>query len=74
MDKWPILPPPDWQAFVNAIQHQSEVEEVRKSVRKNRPYGPDDWRTETANRLELDWTLRSRGRPKKTSGVFLRKT
>jgi len=74
MDRWPILPPPDWRELVNAVQHQSEVEEVRKSVRRNMPYGPEGWRTETAIRLELDWTLRPRGRPKKTSGVFLRKT
>jgi putative transposase len=72
MDEWPILQPSDWREIVNVPQHRTEEEELRRAVRKNRPYGPADWQIRIAYRLQLEPALQPRGRPKKTSGVFLR--
>jgi putative transposase len=70
LDSWPILPPPDWIEVVNRPQHPAEEADLRQSIRKNRPYGPADWRLEMASRLHLEQTIHPRGRPRRTSGVF----
>ena len=71
-DEWPILQPADWRTLVNAPQHRTEEDDLRKSIQKSRPYGPAQWQSEMAGRLRLEPALRRRGRPTKTSGVFLR--
>lgn len=38
---------------------------MRQSVIRSRPYGKDAWCQQVARRLGLEWTLRSRGRPRK---------
>jgi putative transposase len=53
---------PDWTAFVNAPMTDSEVEAIRLSVRRDRPYGTDTWTTATATHLGLEHSIRPRGR------------
>jgi putative transposase len=73
MDEWPILQPVDWLTTVNLPQHLGEESDLRRSIQKNRPYGPAEWQTAVATRLKLEPSLRQRGRPQQTtSGVFLR--
>jgi putative transposase len=78
MKQWPVKPPADWIAWVNRSETTAEVESMRDCVTRGRPYGDEPWREQTARRLELESTLRPRGRPRihainqtsKGSGVF----
>jgi putative transposase len=60
------LPLPDsWVAIVNSGLRKTELETLRTSVGKNRPYGSTVWSNETASALGLDQTFHHRGRPRK---------
>ena len=60
---WPIPRPRQWRSFVNKPQTYAEVEPVRRSVLRGTPFGSQNWITQSATRLQLKHTLRSRGRP-----------
>ena len=62
---WPIDRPKDYLAFVNRIQSKDEEESIRLSVIKGKPYGNEDWSTETIKKFKLEVTIRSPWRPKK---------
>jgi putative transposase len=62
---WPIARPADWKARVNRALARKELEAVRVSVARGRPFGDEDWQRRTAKRLGLESTFRPRGRPKK---------
>ena len=55
-------------AGVNEPQTNKELEAVRESVHRGRPFGGSDWPARTAEALALQFTFRRRGRPKKTAG------
>ena len=65
--EWPIERPVDWAAFVNEPHTRDELEALRRSVNRGCPFGEDDWQIATAGELGLEWTLRPRGRPRKTA-------
>jgi putative transposase len=60
---WPIERPSEWLNWVNEPQSQSELEALRCSVTRGRPYGSGAWVQRMARRLRLECTLRPRGRP-----------
>ncbi len=62
---WPVSLPRDWLARVN--HREEELETLRRSVNKGRPFGSDGWVARTVKRLGLMSTVRSRGRPRKGS-------
>jgi putative transposase len=62
MKHWPVEPPRDWNAWVNRAETTAELEAIRTSVKRGRPCGDDRWRERTAIALELESTLRPRGR------------
>jgi putative transposase len=62
---WPIARPADWNARVNRALGSKELEAVRISVVRGRPFGDEDWQKRTTKRLGLESTFRPRGRPKK---------
>jgi putative transposase len=62
---WPVARPTDWVERVNRPQDEAELEALRLSSARGRPYGDPDWTTRTARRLDLQSTLRPVGRPKK---------
>ena len=64
LSDWPIPRPRQWVAMVNRPQNEKEVEAIRKSIKKGCPYGSKDFVSQSAVRLKLEHTLRSRGRPK----------
>jgi len=64
-DDWPVSRPADWRRRVNAALPAGELEAVRTSVIRGRPFGSNAWVTRTAQRLGLAFTLRPRGRPRK---------
>jgi putative transposase len=63
--EWPIERPADWVERVNAPLSSGELERLRSSVVRGRPFGTDAWSDRTARRLGLEHTLRPEGRPPK---------
>jgi putative transposase len=53
--------------MVNRPHTERELEALRRSVHRGAPFGSTAWQEQTARRLGLEFTLRSRGRPKKQS-------
>lgn len=66
LDRWPIVVPKDWLAIVNRAQTEAEVAAIQKAINRGCPFGGERWASTTAKRLQLESTLRPRGRPKKS--------
>jgi putative transposase len=63
VSEWPVARPDDWLVRVNQPLTDAEVAAIHHSIRQGRPLGDPAWIAETAARLGLQHTLRSRGRP-----------
>jgi putative transposase len=64
---WPVPQPAEWVEWINQPQTEAELEAVRRSVARGCPFGAPAWQMRTARRLRLEFTLRPRGRPPKSS-------
>ncbi|TWT54790.1 Transposase IS200 like protein [Rubripirellula amarantea] len=62
---WPLRRSGDWVSRVNKALTSKELDGVRQSVHRDRPYGDEDWTEQIADRLGLWSTIRPRGRPRK---------
>jgi putative transposase len=65
LHRWPLPEPAGWARIVNRAQSEAELNALRQSIRRGAPYGAAQWQARTATRLNLEWTLRPRGRPLK---------
>jgi putative transposase len=63
---WPIDVPRDWLERVNRADDERELESLRRSVQRGRPFGNPDWQKEIAKRLGLESAYRPTGRPRKS--------
>ena len=61
---WPMQRPNAWRRVVNRAQSGTELDAIRRCIRRGRPYGSETWGRRTADRFGLASTFRSRGRPK----------
>lgn len=52
--------PPNWQTRVNEAQTAVEIDALRRCIRRQRPFGQENWTRQTAQRLGLRPTLRHR--------------
>lgn len=59
--------PNDYIKLVNEPQTNAEVESLRYSVNKGKPYGSDRWVDKMIDKFSLRATLRNPGRPNKGS-------
>jgi putative transposase len=55
----------DWLAWVNEPQTDKEMEELRASVIRGRPFDSPAWQARCATMLGLESTFRRRGRQRK---------
>ena len=53
------------QGLIDSGQLLAELQALRTSVVRGRPFGREDWQRRTAKQLGLEYTLRPRGRPRK---------
>lgn len=60
----PMLLPNNWLNLVDLLPNETDLKKLENCIRRGSPLGSDIWVTRTANRLELESTLRPRGRPK----------
>ena len=68
LQPWPVAVATDWLSWVNEAQSETELEALRRSVARGRPYGGDAWVQAVVKRLDLQSTVRNRGRPRKQHG------
>lgn len=59
---WPVAPPRKWTSHVDRPETPAELDALRLSVNRGRPFGDDPWQRRTATQLGLQSTLRPRGR------------
>jgi putative transposase len=65
LHRWPLAEPDGWVDLVNRPESEAELKAVRQAIRRGSPFGSSQWQARTANRLDLQWTLRPRGRPRR---------
>ncbi len=65
LSPWPIARPRNWIQRVNQPLTESELQAIRVCVQRGRPFGSEKWTEQIAKRTGLEYTLRSRGRPRK---------
>ncbi len=65
LSAWPVEASRNWLAWVNRGLNDEQLQGVRTSVQRGRPFGAEAWVRRTAARLGLDFTLRGPGRPSK---------
>jgi REP-associated tyrosine transposase len=61
-DQWPVPRRGDWLTWVNRPQSAKEVAALSTCIKRGRPYGSDAWVLRTAKELNMESTLRPRGR------------
>jgi putative transposase len=64
---WPVSRPRQYTKWTNDQQTSEELEAVRQCVQRGRPFGRESWVQRITRRLNLESTLRPRGRPKRDS-------
>jgi putative transposase len=65
LSPWPVDRPRGWASWVNQPQTPAETDAIRTCIRRSSPFGDVEWTRQTAEDLNLQWTLRPRGRPEK---------
>jgi len=61
---WPIKIPTDYLESIDRPQVEKELEFIRESVNKSKPFGSDTWLDKIVKKFGLEMTLRKPGRPK----------
>ncbi len=54
-----------WEAYVHQTPAADELAALRRSVARSLPFGSEAWVEKLSKNLDLDLTIRPRGRPKK---------
>jgi putative transposase len=65
LDQWPTPRPGDWPEHVNHAQTDADLMGIREAIKRSAPFGDPEWRQKIARTLQLESSLRRRGRPKK---------
>jgi putative transposase len=60
----PMSLPKNWLGLVEMLPNETDLKKLENCIRRGCPYGPDAWVKPAAKRLELESTLRPRGRPR----------
>jgi putative transposase len=63
LSPWPVERPANWAARVNAPLTTKELDRVRVTIERGRPYGEEKWVRETVKDLGLEQIVRPEGRP-----------
>jgi putative transposase len=63
LSPWPEGLPADWADRVNAPLSAKELDRMRVSLTRGRPYGDDRWVDQAARELGLEHSVRAEGRP-----------
>ena len=64
----PVKLPSNWPSLVAKAQMPQQINELKNSIIRTAPFGQPNWKIKTALKMNLESTLRPRGRPKKGTG------
>ena len=64
LSDWPVERPRDRISRMNRPDNALELESLRLSVQRGRPFGEETWVRRMAKRFGMESTIRPRGRPK----------
>lgn len=67
LSPWPMDTPDDYLERINQAQPKEEVENIRRAIKRNKPYGSDIWTSKIIKGFGLETTLRDPWRPKKST-------
>ena len=67
LSTWPVKRPANWATRINTPLNAKELDRVRVSLERGRPYGGDEWVVRMVKELGLEHTVRPEGRPRKVS-------
>ncbi|MGQ0654715.1 MAG: transposase [Betaproteobacteria bacterium] len=67
-EPWPLPRPSDWMDIVNEPIPPTTLNAIRRCATRGSPYGGETWVEGLVNKLGLQSTLRSRGRPRRKKG------
>ncbi len=67
LSNWPVEYDENYLEWVNQkqVNENEELENIRNSIQRGRPFGIDSWIIKIASKLGLNSTLKPKGRPKK---------
>jgi putative transposase len=63
LSEWPLPRTSFWAEYIQHVMPQADLDRIRLSVRRGRPYGHDDWVLATCEQLDLKHTLNEPHRP-----------
>ena len=64
----PVVVPANWPQLVTCNIARKDQDRIRNSIKRGAPLGQSDWIERTAAKLNLESTMRPKGRPKKCTG------
>ena len=64
LSAWPLPRLPRWRERVNMPLSEQELDGLRLSAQRGKPFGSQSWTESIARRLGLESTMRARGRPR----------
>ena len=70
LSQGPFALPADWAKQIHRQINPKAAEAIAKSINRGSPLGDPDWTKQTAEKMNLESTLRKRGRPKKVPDTF----
>lgn len=68
LSPYPAVRQRHWAQKVHQAMEPERLVEIRRSVATGLPYGSREWVQRLSKRLDLDLTIRPRGRPRKAAG------
>ena len=71
LSRWPVAAPGNYLEWLNYLQLKDEIENIRYSLKRSRPYGSEPWVSTALARFRLENTLRDPWRPEKGTGTVL---
>ncbi len=60
----PLPIPQGWPTIVNAALPEKDDAQLANCIKRGSPYGDQEWTIKTANELNLEATIRKKGRPR----------
>ena len=69
LEDWPVQRPRRWVDLVNEGMEEPEINQLRLSVKRGRPYGGEQWVKRMVSKLGLQTSMREPWRPRKKKPV-----
>jgi putative transposase len=66
---WPVDRRRGWASWVNSPQNAGEMELIRASIKRGRPFGSETWTRQMTERLKLHSAFIEPGRPKRKKNL-----